>query len=56
VLLEASILDEKTVELISSVQQLVKQRMLDLEQAKIVLLFSVENNAGLKDALDLFGW
>ena len=56
VLIDAGFLDERTVVLVNGVKELLEQNILGMEQAKIALIYSIENNTLLDDTLRLFGW
>ena len=56
VLIDAGFIDERTGTLVSGVKELLQQNILGMEQAKIALIYSIENNTVLDDTLRLFGW
>jgi hypothetical protein len=56
VLIDAGFIDERTGVLVNGVKELLQQNILGIEQAKIALIYSIENNAMLDDTLRLFGW
>ena len=56
VLIDAGFMDERTGALVNAVKELLQQNILGAEQAKIALVYSIENNSMLDDTLRLFGW
>jgi hypothetical protein len=56
VLIDAGFMDERTGALVNGVKELLQHNILGAEQAKIALIYSIENNSMLDDTLRLFGW
>jgi hypothetical protein len=56
VLIDAGFIDERTGVLVNGVKELLQHNILGAEQAKIALIYSIENNTMLDDTLRLFGW
>lgn len=55
-LLETGFMSEQALESAKGLSSLVEQRMLTMEQARITLAYSHENEVGLEEALTRFGW
>jgi hypothetical protein len=55
-LIEAGVIDERTGQLAIRVKEFLDQGVIAMEQAKIALTYSIENETWLDDALRVFGW
>jgi hypothetical protein len=55
-LTEVGVIDEHTASITTQVKHFLDEGVITLEQAKIVLTYSSENNTSVNDALIIFGW
>ncbi len=55
-LIEAGVIDERTGQLAVRVKEFLDEGVIAMEQAKIALTYSIENETWLDDALRVFGW
>jgi hypothetical protein len=55
-LIERGIFDERTGQLLVRVKEFLDAGVIAMEQAKIVVAYSVENDTWLDDSLRVFGW
>ncbi len=55
-LVEAGVLDERSALLVTRIKEFLDEGFIVMEQAKIALAYSIENDILIDDALRIFGW